>query len=65
LIELIDQATALDLPVEIARTRMALARIMLSHTPSSESGRTLLEAAQRDLISLGALADAYSLPLPR
>lgn len=65
LLELIDQAAALDLPIEIARTRMALARVMLQHTPFSESGRALFETAQRDLIALGAYADAYSLSLPR
>ncbi|MCS6940698.1 MAG: AAA family ATPase [Roseiflexus sp.] len=63
LIELIDQAAALDIPLEIARTRAALARVILQHTPHSSSGRALLESARRDLSAFGALAEMRALAL--
>ncbi len=63
LIELIDQAAALDIPLEVARTRAALARVMLQQTPHSPSGRALLEGARRDLSAFGALAEVRALAL--
>lgn len=63
LIELIDQAAALDSALEVARTRAALARVILQQTPHSPSGRALLESARRDLSAFGALAEVRALAL--
>ncbi len=57
LLELLDQAAALDLPLDVARTRATLARITLQHAPRSAAGLTLYETALRDLSSCGAQAE--------
>lgn len=61
LLELLDQASTLDLSLEIARTRAALARVTLQHAPRSASGRAFFETALRELTGHGAYAEAAAL----
>lgn len=61
LVEQLDQAAALDLGLEVARTRAALARVTLQHAPRSPSGRALLERALRELAGHGARAEEEAL----
>ncbi|HMQ33756.1 MAG TPA: hypothetical protein PKD53_23690 [Chloroflexaceae bacterium] len=68
LVEQLDHAAALDLSLEVARSRAALARVTLQHAPRSASGRALLERALSELVAHGAEAEAAALraagPLP-
>jgi DNA-binding SARP family transcriptional activator len=61
LVEQLDQVVALDLSLEAARTRAALARVTLQHAPRSSSGHSLFERALRELSAHGARAEAAAL----
>jgi DNA-binding SARP family transcriptional activator len=61
LVQQLEHVTMLDMGLEIARTRAALARLMLQHTPRSTSGRALLDTALRELTTYGAHAEAAAL----
>lgn len=67
LVALLDRAAGLDLSLEVARTRAALAQVILRHAPDSAAGLALLDEARRDLerhgayVALLALKDAAPL----
>jgi hypothetical protein len=61
LVTLLDRAAGLDLSLEVAHTRAALAQVILQHAPDSEAGQALLDEARHDLERHGAYAALLAL----
>lgn len=61
LIGLLERAAETGLSVEVARTRAALAQVLLQHTPASQAGLDMLDEAIRGLAAHGAHAERAAL----